>query len=55
MSVDPADLGTYLRAKAAGALTARAALYFPLETWRAVADTVARSWAGATTGCGSAA
>ena len=42
MSVVPADLGTYLRAKAAGALTARAALYFPLETWRAVADTVAR-------------
>ncbi|MDQ3137162.1 MAG: amidohydrolase, partial [Gemmatimonadota bacterium] len=42
VSVVPADLGTYLRAKAAGALTARAALYFPLETWRAVADTVAR-------------
>jgi predicted amidohydrolase YtcJ len=42
MSVDPADLGTYLRAKAAGAMTARAALYFPLNTWRAVADTVAR-------------
>jgi hypothetical protein len=42
MSVAPADLGTYLRAKAAGALTARAALYFPLETWRAVADTVAK-------------
>ena len=42
VSVDPADLGTYLRAKQAGALTARAALYFPLETWRQVADTVAR-------------
>jgi predicted amidohydrolase YtcJ len=42
VSVDPADLGTYLRAKAAGALTARAALYFPLETWRAVADTIAK-------------
>jgi predicted amidohydrolase YtcJ len=41
MSVEPADLGTYLRAKAAGALTARAALYFPLEGWRAVADTIA--------------
>jgi predicted amidohydrolase YtcJ len=40
VSVVPADLGTYLRAKAAGALTARAALYFPLETWHAVADTV---------------
>ena len=41
MSVDPADLGTYLRARAAGAMTARAALYFPLETWRQVADTIA--------------
>ena len=42
VSVEPADLGTYLRAKQAGALTARAALYFPLETWRTVADTVAK-------------
>ena len=42
VSVVPADLGTYLRARAAGALTARAALYFPLETWHAVADTIAR-------------
>jgi predicted amidohydrolase YtcJ len=42
VSVDPADLGTYRRAKAAGALTARAALYFPLSTWHAVADTIAR-------------
>jgi len=42
MSVAPADLGTYLRAKQAGALTARAALYFPLETWHTVADTVAK-------------
>jgi predicted amidohydrolase YtcJ len=42
VSVAPADLGTYLRAKKAGALTARAALYFPLETWHTVADTVAR-------------
>ncbi len=41
VSVAPADLGTYQRAKAAGALTARAALYFPLETWHAVADTIA--------------
>jgi predicted amidohydrolase YtcJ len=41
VSVAPADLGTYLRAKRAGTLTARAALYFPLETWRTVADTVA--------------
>ncbi|MEP7226216.1 MAG: amidohydrolase [Gemmatimonadales bacterium] len=42
VSVAPADLGTYLRAKAAGTLTARAALYFPLETWHTVADTVAK-------------
>jgi predicted amidohydrolase YtcJ len=42
VSVDPVDLGTYLRAKRAGVLTARAALYFPLETWHAVADTIAR-------------
>ena len=42
VSVAPADLGTYLRAKQAGTLTARAALYFPLETWRTVADTVAK-------------
>jgi hypothetical protein len=36
------DLGAYLRAKRAGTLTARAALYFPIEYWRQVADTVAR-------------
>jgi predicted amidohydrolase YtcJ len=42
MSVTPADLGTYLRARRAGGMTARAALYFPLETWRTVADTVAK-------------
>jgi predicted amidohydrolase YtcJ len=42
VSVAPADLGTYLRAKQAGAMTARAALYFPLETWHTVADTVAK-------------
>jgi predicted amidohydrolase YtcJ len=42
VSVDPADLGTYLRAKQAGTLTARAALYFPLETWHDVADTIAK-------------
>jgi len=42
VSVDPADLGTYRRAEAAGALTARAALYFPLETWHAVADSIAK-------------
>jgi len=42
VSVAPADLGTYLRARQAGELTARAALYFPLETWHAVADTIAK-------------
>jgi hypothetical protein len=36
------DLGAYLRAKRAGTLTARAALYFPIQHWRDVADTVAR-------------
>jgi predicted amidohydrolase YtcJ len=42
VSVEPADLGTYLRARRAGTLTARAALYFPLETWHDVADTIAK-------------
>jgi predicted amidohydrolase YtcJ len=40
--VAPAELGTYRRARAAGTLTARAALYFPLEGWRSVVDTVRR-------------
>jgi predicted amidohydrolase YtcJ len=42
VSVALADLGTYLRAKKAGTLTARAALYFPLETWHTIADTVVK-------------
>ena len=42
VSVPLADLGAYLRAKRAGTLTARAALYFPIEDWKQVADTVAR-------------
>ena len=42
VSVALADLGTYLRAKEAGTLTARAALYFPLDIWHIVADTVAK-------------
>lgn len=46
VSVDPADLATYLRARQAGALTARAALYFPLETWHQVADTIAKRGRG---------
>jgi predicted amidohydrolase YtcJ len=42
VSAPLADLGAYLRAKRAGTLTARAALYFPIEHWRQVADTVER-------------
>ena len=42
VSVPLSELGAYLRAKQAGTLTARAALYFPIENWRAVADTVAK-------------
>lgn len=41
VSVPLSQLGVYLRAKEAGTLTARAALYFPIEDWRTVADTVA--------------
>jgi predicted amidohydrolase YtcJ len=36
------ELGAYFRARDAGALTVRAALYFPLQDWRRVVDTVAR-------------
>jgi predicted amidohydrolase YtcJ len=36
-----ADLGAYQRARRAGTLTVRVALYFPLDAWRRVADTVA--------------
>jgi predicted amidohydrolase YtcJ len=42
VSVPRGELAAYLRAKRAGTLTARAALYFPLQYWREVADTVAR-------------
>jgi predicted amidohydrolase YtcJ len=42
VSIPLAELGAYLRAKRAGTLTARAALYFPIEKWKDVADTVAR-------------
>ena len=42
VSVPWGDLGAYLRARDANALTVRAALYFPLQDWRRVADTVAR-------------
>jgi predicted amidohydrolase YtcJ len=46
VSVPFADLGAYQRAKAAGTLTLRANLFFPLEAWRWVADTVAKVGAG---------
>ncbi|HEX6107411.1 MAG TPA: amidohydrolase [Gemmatimonadales bacterium] len=42
VSVPWPDLGAYLRARDAGTLTVRTALYFPLQDWRRVADTVAR-------------
>ena len=46
MSASWADLASYRRLERAGRLTIRAALYLPLESWRAVADTVTRSGAG---------
>jgi len=46
VSVPWPDLGAYLRAKQAGELKIRAALYFPLQDWRRVADTVARMGRG---------
>lgn len=46
MSASWADLASYRRLERAGRLTIRAALYLPLESWRAVADTIARSGAG---------
>jgi predicted amidohydrolase YtcJ len=42
VSMPLADLATYLRAKRAGTLTARAALYFPIQFWKQVADSVDR-------------
>lgn len=42
VSVPLSELGAYLRAREAGVMTARAALYFPIVQWRQVADTVAR-------------
>jgi predicted amidohydrolase YtcJ len=42
VSVPLSELGAYQRASRAGTMTARAALYFPIEDWRAVADTVAK-------------
>ena len=42
VSAPLADLAAYTRAKHAGTLTARVALYFPIQYWRQVADTVER-------------
>lgn len=41
VSVPWPDLGAYLRARDGGTLTVRVALYFPLQDWRRVADTIA--------------
>jgi predicted amidohydrolase YtcJ len=43
MSASWADLASYRRLERAGRLTLRAALYLPLDAWRAVADSVARA------------
>jgi predicted amidohydrolase YtcJ len=46
VSASPADLGAYLRARRAGRLTVRVALYFPIETWKQVIDTIAAEGRG---------
>jgi predicted amidohydrolase YtcJ len=46
MSASWADLASYRRLERAGRLTIRAALYLPLDSWRAVAETVSRSGHG---------
>ena len=46
MSASWADLASYRRLEQAGRLTLRAALYLPLDAWRAVADTVRARGAG---------
>jgi predicted amidohydrolase YtcJ len=43
VSASWADLESYRRLERAGRLTMRVALYLPLESWRAVAETVSRS------------
>src|SRR5438876_1388123 len=43
VSASWADLASYRRIERAGRLTVRAALYLPLDSWRAVAETVSRS------------
>jgi hypothetical protein len=46
MSASWADLASYRRLARANRLTLRVAVYLPIEDWRAVADSVARSGAG---------
>ncbi|HEX9485560.1 MAG TPA: amidohydrolase [Gemmatimonadales bacterium] len=46
MSASWDDLASYQRLERAGRLTMRAALYLPLDSWRAVAETVSRSGRG---------
>src|SRR3989449_1503271 len=43
VSASWADLASYRRIERAGRLTVRVALYLPLDSWRAVAETVSRS------------
>src|SRR5438034_6725483 len=46
VSASWADLASYRRLEQAGRLTMRVALYLPLDSWRAVAETVGRSGRG---------
>jgi len=46
MSAPTAWLGAYQRARAAGTLTVRTKMFFPIQQWRWVADTVARIGGG---------
>ena len=46
VSAPLADLGAFQRAKAAGRLIVRTSLYFPIEEWRRVVDTVAKHGRG---------
>ena len=46
MSAPPTWLGAFERARAAGTLTVRTKMFFPIERWRWVADTVANAGPG---------
>jgi len=46
MSAPTAWLGAFQRSRAAGTLTVRTKMFFPIDQWRWVADTVARAGAG---------